>query len=245
MTTKKTKKQSVEYVYGVNSIKELLKAKKRKLIALYTTRPEPKAFKLIQKLMPKYPVQIQYVQRAKLHQLVNTDDHQGLVAMVQAYSYRKSFFEAKKHPFIVLLDGIQDVRNLGAILRSAYCTGADGAIICKRGGVSLTSSAHKASAGFAEYMSIYQAASIQEAMQLLQKAGYTVYITNFNGMDATSVTYKKPACVVIGSEGAGVTRSTIKDGIPITLPQRNTDISYNASVAAGIVLFLIGNQVKL
>ncbi len=244
MTKNKTKKQPIEYIYGVNSIKELLKAKKRKLLALYTTRPEPKSFKLIQRLMPKYPVQIQYVVRAKLAQLVGSDDHQGLVAMVQTYGYRKAFFDPKKNPFVVLLDGVQDVRNFGAILRSAYCTGTDGVIVCKKGGASLSAAAHKASAGLVEHIQLYQAASVQEAVQLLKKAGYHLYIAAFKGENAIDTTFTKPACIIIGGEGFGVTRSTLQEGTQITLPQRSGDISYNASVAAGILLFLVGTQLK-
>ena len=243
MTKKQIKKQLVEYIYGVHSIQELLKAKKRKLVALYTTRPEPKAFKLIQSMMPPYPVQIQYVEKTKLLQLVGTDDHQGIVAMVQPYGYVKNFFNPKKHPFILLLDGVQDVRNVGAILRSAYCTVADGVIICKKGGASISAAAHKASAGLAEYISVYQAASIQEAVQMLKQAGYQMYVTAFDGQNAATISYRQPLCIIIGSEGFGVTRSIIKEGIQITLPQKNDDISYNASVAAGIVLFLAGTKI--
>lgn len=244
MTQKKTKKQPVEYIYGVNSIKEVLKAKNRKLLALYTTRPEPKAFKALQRMMPKYPVQIQYVNRTKLQQLVGSDEHQGIVAMVQPYGYRKAFFEPKKQPFIILLDGVQDVRNVGAILRSAYCTGADGVIVCKKGGAPLTAAAHKASAGLAEHLVIHQSPSVQDAVVQLKKSGYQIYVTAFNGENAATIQYKKPVCLVIGSEGEGVTKSIIKDGIQITLPQRSADISYNASVAAGILLFLVGSQLK-
>jgi len=241
---KQIKKQPIEYIYGVNSIQELLKAKKRKLMALYTTRPEPKAFREIQAMMPNYPVQIQYVEKSKLEQLVGTDDHQGIVAMVQPYSYAKSFFDPKKQPFIVLLDGVQDVRNVGAILRTVYCTGADGVIICRKGGASLSAAAHKASAGLAEYISIYQSSSVHDAVVMLKKAGYQIYVTAFNGQNAATTQYTQPLCVVIGSEGCGVTRSIIKEGTQITLPQRNNDISYNASVAAGILLFLVGTQIK-
>jgi len=244
MTKNKIKKQPIEYIYGVNSIKELLKAKNRKLLTLYTTRPEPKAFQQIQRLMPKYPVQIQYVARAKLAQLAGSDDHQGLVAMVNPYGYRKAFFNAKKSPLILLLDGVQDVRNLGAILRSAYCTNIDGVIICKKGGALLNAAAHKASAGLAEHIQLYQAASIQEAIQLLKKADYHLYITAFKGENATEVAFAKPACIVIGGEGFGVTRSTLQEGTQITLPQRSGDISYNASVAAGIILFIVSTQFK-
>lgn len=245
MTKQQKKKQPIEYIYGVNSIKELLKAKRRKLVALYTTRPEPKIYHQITALMPKYPVQVHYVQKTKLAQLSGgSDDHQGVVAMVSPFGYVKSFFNPQKYPVIVLLDGVQDVRNLGAILRTVYCTGIDGIVICKKGGASINGAAHKASAGLAEYVSIYQAASVQEALSLIKDAGYHIYVTSFNGKRATDVTFAQPACIVIGSEGYGVSRSTLKEGTALTLPQRNNDISYNASVATGIILFLVATQLK-
>ncbi len=241
--TKKVKKQPIEYIYGINSITECLKAKQRKIIALYTTRPEPKAFLNLQKLLPKYPVQIQYVLRDKLQQLAHSDDHQGVVAMVQKFPYRTSIFNPKKAPFILLLDGIQDVRNLGGILRTAYCTGVQGVILCRKGGTAITSAAHKASAGFAEYLPIYQAASAQEAAQQVQNAGYQLYTTTFNGENAAEVVYKKPLCVVIGSERKGVTPSIIKNSIQVSVPQKEQTISYNASVATGITLFLVAHKI--
>ncbi len=243
MKNKKNKVQSVEYVYGIHSIKELLKAKKRKIISLYTTRPEPKVYHEIKRLLPKYPVQIQYVSREKLSKIAGSDDHQGIVVLAYPYVYRTTFFDAKKHPFLLLLDGVQDVRNVGAILRTAHCTGVDGVVICKKGGAQITGAAHKSSAGLAEHVLVYQAASIQEAVQLLKKAGYQLYVTAFNGEDAANVTYKTPLCVVIGSEGSGVHKTVLQHGIQITLPQRSENISYNASVATGITLFLIAHQI--
>ena len=242
--TKKIKKQQVEYIFGINSLTECLRAKKRKIIALYTTKPVPKAFVVIQKLLPKYPIQIQYVKRDKLQQLAHTQEHQGVVAMVQKFSYRTTMFSPKKEQFILLLDGIQDVRNLGAILRTAYCTGVQGVVLCRKGGTALTGAAHKASAGFAEYLPIYQAASVQEAVQQIQSAGYQLYTTTFSGQDATAVSYKMPLCIVIGSEGKGVTQSIIKNSIQISLPQKRQTISYNASVATGITLFLVAYQIN-
>ena len=70
-----------------------------------------------------------------------------------------------------------------------------------------------------------------------------MYVTAFDGQNAATISYRQPLCIIIGSEGFGVTRSIIKEGIQITLPQKNDDISYNASVAAGIVLFLAGTKI--
>jgi 23S rRNA (guanosine2251-2'-O)-methyltransferase len=245
MTKIKKDRPSGELVYGVHPIIELLKAKKRKLLALYTTKPEPKGFALIEKLMPRYPVSISHQQRDALAKMAGTTDHQSIVALASPFVYRKKFFEPKAHPVLLMLDGIQDVRNLGAILRSAYCTGVNGVIITQKHSAPIAAATLKASAGLAEHLDIYLAPSGQAAVLQLKEAGYHLYITAFNGSNALKVKYQEPLCVIIGSEETGVSPSIIREGTQITIPQRSTDISYNASVAAGIMLFIVSQRENL
>lgn len=234
-----------DVIYGFHPVIELLKAKRRKILALYTTKPEPKQFKMIKQLLPKYPVSIAYVSRDRLASMAGSSDHQSIVAVAAPFAYQKKFFDPSKQPFLVLLDGIQDVRNLGAILRSAYCTGVDGVIITQKKSAPLAAATLKASAGLAEHLNIYSAPSAQAAIMELKQAGYTPYITTFSGKNALQVSYKEPLCVVIGSEDTGVTSSIMKEGVQITIPQRAGDISYNASVAAGIILFIVSQRAVL
>ena len=132
---------------------------------------------------------------------------------------------------------------MGAIIRSAYCTGFNGMIIPKKGNAPLTAATFKSSAGLAEHISIYQAASNASALQDLKNSGYNIYLAMVDkGENALKIEYKKPLCLVIGSEGLGISKELQKDGLQITLPQRHIGISYNASVAAGILLFLIANK---
>lgn len=233
-----------ELIFGIHSIVELLRAKRRKLLSIYTTRPTPRGWQQIEELLPSRPVPIQYVSREKLYEIAGTMDHQGVVAWAHPFVIRKTFFDPVRSPFLVLLDAIQDPRNVGAIIRTAYCTGASGIILIKKNAAPLTASALKASAGLAEHLDIYLAASTQEAVQLLTKAGYNLYIATFGGADARTVHFKSPACLIIGSEGVGITKGIEKFGTAVTLPQRTADISYNASVAAGILLFLMSGSFK-
>ncbi len=238
----KDSKMMGELVYGVHPVIELLKAKKRKILALYTTKPTPKAWDQIQELLPKYPVAVNYVSKDALSNMAGTTDHQGIVGYAAPFVYRSKPFDAQKQKFLLMLDGIQDTRNLGAILRSAYCTGVQGVIITKKNSVSLSAPALKASAGLAEHLEIYLTNSAQSGAQELLAAGYTLYVTAFKGEPASKANFKSPLCVVIGSEGLGVTPAIIKMGTQITLEQRSPDISYNASVAAGILLYMVGTQ---
>lgn len=234
-----------ELIFGIHPILELLRAKRRKLVILYTTKPGPKGFNLIEQLLPK-SVQIQYVDRAVLAKLAGTTDHQGIVAFATPFIIRKKFFEPERQKFLLMLDGIQDVRNLGAILRSAYCTGVDGVILVKKQAAPLNAAALKASAGLAEYLEIYTASSSHAAVQELKKAGYNLYLVVVQkGANATQVDYKQPLCLVIGSEATGIAPELRQNGQLITLPQRTSDISYNASVAAGILLFLVSQKINV
>lgn len=245
MKRNKQVQKVVEFIYGVHPVLELLKAKRRKVFELYTLKPEPKIWRQIAPLLPKYKVPVHHLTKDQLSKKIGTTDHQGVAAMVAPFPFRKKFFDPKKDQFLLMLDGVQDVRNFGAIMRSAYCTGVDGVIVCKKQGAPLTGAALKASAGLAERMEIYQSPSVPAALQELKAAGYNCYVTALGGKkDATQLTYEKPLCIIIGSEGKGVSPEALKAGTVVTLPQKTKEISYNASVAAGIVLFMIAYQKK-
>lgn len=242
---KKNNKPIGELIYGIHPLVEILKAKRRKVISIYTTRPEPKAWHTsIAPLLVAKKVPIQYVERAVLDRMAGSIDHQGIVAWVQPFAFRSKPFDPQKHPFLLMLDGIQDNRNLGAILRSAYCTGVSGIILNKRFSAPINSATLKASAGLAEHLEIYIAQTPITAAQELSKLGYSFYLAAFDGTDATTVNYTQPMILVIGSEGEGISQGMSKFGTTITIPQRTPDISYNASVAAGILMFIASQHIK-
>jgi 23S rRNA (guanosine2251-2'-O)-methyltransferase len=231
-----------ELIYGIHPIIECLKAKRRKFISLYTTKPQPKAFDQIERLLPHNKIPIQYVSHEVLHKMAGSTDHQGVIAWVQKFPFRTKPFDPERQKFIVMLDSIQDPRNVGAIIRSAYCAGADGVVLCKKAGSPLTGTAVKSAAGLCEYMEIMFAPSSVYAVQTLKEAGYNLYMAMLHGKSATQVIYEEPLCLVIGNEAVGISKEVARYGTAVTLQQRSADISYNASVAAGILLFHIGVQ---
>lgn len=233
-----------EIIYGAHPIIEMLKAKRRKLLSLYTTKPLPKAWERIARYLPKHVPNIQYVSRDILDRMAGTPDHNGIVAWVTPFRYASKVFDPKTKPFILLLDSLQDVRNLGAILRSSYCTGLDGIVLCKTKSATMTPAVFKASAGLAEHLDIYQVSSLKQAIAELKTAGYHFYMAVLDGKDATTVDYQQPLCLVIGNEAVGISPDIKKMGFPVTLPQKTPDISYNASVAAGILMFLVSSKIK-
>lgn len=244
MRKKQTDKRTFDVIFGIHAVTELLRVKKRKLVRVYTTKPVPKGWKTIERTLPK-GTQIQFVTRDALTKLAGTTDHQSVVAAVTPYVFTKKFFDPEKQPFLVMLDQIQDARNLGAILRSAYCTNVSGVILTQKNSATITGAALKASAGLAEHLLVYQTPTAQTAVNLLKKAGYTIYLSLVDGKEKVhEVTYNSPACLVIGNEAHGISKEIRTKGIGITLAQTTGDISYNASVATGIMLYQMATQFK-
>lgn len=241
------KKQSVKYdniIYGVHPVQELLQSKRMKIGAIYTLKNPIKSWTAMSKLIPSH-IQVSMVTRETLDNVAGSKDHQGILAFVGDFPFSQSIFTPEKHKFVVVLDEIQDVRNLGAILRSAYCTGVDGIVLVRSNAASLTPAAFKASAGLAIHLPIYLAPSIKAALFELKKSGYHIYCATLAGSQTVAnLQFQEPAVLVIGNEEIGISNDVAKMGTQILLPQRRADISYNASVAAGILMYSIGLQLK-
>ena len=183
--------------------------------------------------------------RRKLDQLSATGAHQGVVAMVAAHAYAtvdeilenaKSRGEA---PLIVLCDDLSDPHNLGAIIRTAECAGAHGVIIPKRRSAGLTAIVDKASAGALEHMAIARVPNLVAAIETLKKNGLWIYGTAAEGSNELWKTdLTGPACIVIGSEGSGISRLVReKCDFLVSIPLHGQISSLNASAAAAVLLY--------
>ncbi len=192
-------------------------------------------------------VVIQEVDRARLDAMA--PNHQGMIAVVSAYAYHtlEDIFalaaERKQEPFIVMLDGITDPHNLGAVIRSAECAGAHGVIIPSRRAVGLTPSAVKASAGAVEHIPVVRETNLSRTLETLKKEGCWVFGTSMNGKNYRNADYSGPVVLVIGSEGEGISKLVSEhcDDM-VTIPLYGKIDSLNASVAAGIILFAIAEK---
>jgi 23S rRNA (guanosine2251-2'-O)-methyltransferase len=233
-----------DFVYGVHPVIELLQAKRRKISNVYTLKRPIKSWGQIQKLIPSYAT-ITYLDRESLEKMAGTDDHQGILVFAAPFPYAKEMFTIEKQKFILVLDGIQDVRNIGAMLRSAYCTGVDGVILCSRGGTLLTPAAFKSSAGLAEHLQIFVVPTIMDAIGKVKHQKYNIFLATLDkGERASDIQYKAPVALVIGNEAVGISKEIMNNGTRVLLAQKRPDISYNASVAAGILLHDIGVKIK-
>ena len=151
--------------------------------------------------------------------------------------------ERGEKPFIIILDGITDAHNAGAIIRSAYCAGAHGVIIAKRRSAAINEGIYKTSAGSVEYIKIAQVANLAQTMQQLQKQGLFAVCCDMKGENYYDIDYDMPLIIVAGAEGEGISR-VIKDKCDFSakIPMKGNLDSLNTSVAAGIVMFEAAKQ---
>lgn len=196
-------------------------------------------------LSKKKKVQVQFVPKKKLDQMTDTDNHQGVAAQIAAYEYQdiQVLFDkaAKKgeSPFFLLLDELEDPHNLGSILRTADAAGAHGVIIPKRRSVGLTSTVAKSSAGAIEHVPVARVTNLARTMEELKKQGLWFIGTDARGeSDYREVDVNMPLCLVIGSEGKGMSRLVKeKCDFLVNIPLAGKVTSLNASVAASLLMY--------
>lgn len=196
-------------------------------------------------------VVIQGVSRQKLDEISETKNHQGVIAIVSAHNYvdvddiLAIAQERHEDPFVLLLDGITDPHNLGAILRTAECAGVHGVIIPKRRSVGLNATVGKTSAGALEYMPVARVTNIVKTMEYLKKQGLWIACADMKGLDHFDTNMTGALALVIGSEGDGVSR-LVKENCDFTvsIPMYGKISSLNASVAAGLLMYEVVRQRK-
>ncbi len=188
-------------------------------------------------------IRVQFVDKQALDKESETRRHQGVIAFTTDYEYfdLDDILENKKSEkggFVVLCDGIEDVHNLGSIIRVAECAGADGVVIPKSGSASVTESVIRISAGAAEHMKVAKVGNLNQAVEKLQKAGYWVYALEAGGEEIYKEKFEGNVALVVGGEDSGVKRLTKEkcDKI-LSIPLQGKVNSLNASVALGIAAY--------
>ena len=197
----------------------------------------------------KQDTYIRFVKKERLDQLSETHQHQGVIAMAAAYSYSTVedilaiAREKNEDPFIVLLDGIEDPHNLGAIIRTANLAGAHGVIIPKHRAVGLTGVVAKTSAGALNYTPVAKVANLGQTIDQLKKEGLWFVCGHMGGDVMYRLNLKGPIGLVVGNEGEGVSRLVREKCDHIaSIPMKGDIDSLNASVAAGILAYEIVRQ---
>ena len=254
----KNKKEGIEekhfddQIEGRNSVLELLESG-RDINKIYIQAGEKHGsiYKIIA-MAKERKIVLTELDKNKMQKMAQTQNYQGVIAIVPPFNYveiEDILEEAKtrqEDPFIVILDGIEDVHNLGSIIRTAETAGVHGIILPKRRSALVNSTVSKVSAGAVEYMKIARVNNLAQTIQKLKEQGIWVCGTD---MSAT-VNYDKqdlkgPIAIVIGSEGFGMSR-IVKEACDflVKIPMRGKITSLNASVSAGIVIYEAVRQRK-
>ena len=236
-------KQNQNLIFGRNPVKEALRANRVNKVFITNAFSDKEINLLLQEKQPY----IRIVSNNELDQKVN-GVHQGIVAEIKPYEYL-DFDEILRRsrkvevPIIVILDGINDTHNLGAILRSCDVFNVSGILIPKHNQVPLNATVAKSSAGAINYVPVAQINSMQNAIQKLKDNGFWIVSTDGSAkIDYNQIKYDFPVALVIGSEGKGVSQLVIKNSdYVVKIPQYGHVNSLNASVAAGILLAKIRN----
>ena len=197
----------------------------------------------------KHGTIINYVAKERLDQLSETGKHQGVIAVSAAYEYAEvedilAAAEAKgEAPFIIILDGIEDPHNLGAIIRTANQAGAHGVIIPKRRAVGLTPTVARTSAGAINYTPVAKVTNISNTMKELKDKGMWFVCADMDGTRMYDLDLTGPIGLVIGNEGDGVSPLVKKNcDMVASIPMKGDIDSLNASVATGVLAYEIVRQ---
>ena len=229
---------------GRNPIWEALKAGRTIEKLLISSTVEEEGILPILGIARREKVKIERVPRAKLDELSPSQKHQGMIAMLPAMDYTpldimlENAFAATETPLFILLDELQDPHNLGAIIRTADCAGAQGIITLEHRSVGLTSTVAKVSAGALAHMPVAKVTNLTRTIEELQQRGIYVVGADAEGQCCYDVRLTGPTAIVIGNEGTGIRRLVreqcdVLAGIPL---QGHVD-SLNASVAAAVLIF--------
>jgi len=237
-------------IYGRNSVIELLNSDKTINKLLVLKGETHGSIKKIITIAREKKIIVSEVSKSKLDELTDNENHQGVVAYTIPYSYcdvddiLRVAEERNEKPFVVILDGIEDPHNLGAIIRSAECMGAHGVIIPKRRAAAVTGTVIKVSAGALEHIKVARVNNINDTILYLQEKGLWIV-----GMDAKgessiqTVDLKGSTGIVIGSEGEGISNLTMKRcDILAKIDMKGKITSLNASVSCGMVLYEVLRQ---
>ena len=231
-------------IYGRNSVIEALRSG-RSIDKLYIQEElKDGAVLMVLKEAKKHGAKTEFVSKSKLDKLSESKKHQGVIAAAAAYNYAEvedilKVAEAKNEPpFIIILDGIEDPHNLGAITRTANLAGAHGVIIPKNRAAGLTPVVAKTSAGALNYTKIAKVTNLARVIEQLKEKGIWFVCADMRGKSMYELDLSGAIGLVIGNEGRGVSELVYKKcDFYASIPVRGEIESLNASVAAGVLAY--------
>lgn len=235
--------EELDMLFGIHPVIEAINAGKA-IEKLYFRRGlEGEGFRKLMDLAQEKEIPFQFVPLERLNRLTQSN-HQGVVAAIPKVKYVSmesviDDYPAEENPIVVLLDGVTDVRNFGAIVRTAECAGAVAVVVPAKGGASINADAIKASAGALLRMDTVKVPNLRSAIYLLKESGFRIVAaTEKSETEMYSCDLKGPVAIVMGSEGKGVSSSVLDEcDEKVCIPMEGGVGSLNVSVATAVVLY--------
>lgn len=234
-----------EMIFGIRAIIEAIKSDKQIDKIMLKKDMQGELAKELFTVLRDFPsIQVQRVPFERLNRYTRKN-HQGAIAFISQTTYERvtdlipMLFEQGKNPFFVVLDGVTDVRNFGAIARTCECAGVDAIVIPVKGGVSVNADAIKTSAGALHTLSVCKENNLVNTLKEMKKCGIRVVAATEKGdIDYTQSNLKDPIAIVMGAEDKGVSPEVLRlcDDM-VKIPILGTIASLNVSVAAGVVIY--------
>ena len=238
-----------ELIFGIRAVIEAVQAGKEVDKIMVKRDLQGELVKELFEILRGSGIPVQRVPAERLNRYTRKN-HQGVIAFVSAISYYKledivpAIYEQGKNPFIVLLDGVTDVRNFGAIARTCECAGVDALVIPSKGSATVNADAIKTSAGALHVLPVCKERSINEAIRFLKQSGVKVYAASEKASTLyTQADFQSPLALVMGAEDTGVDPDNLRlcDEM-VAIPQVGNIGSLNVSVAAGVMMYEVVRQ---
>lgn len=232
----------MEYIFGKNTIDSFINSNCIIEVFIANNFSDEKILKKLR----QSNIKISIKDKTFLDKIAQGSKHQGIIASIKKFEYSNvseiiQIGKRKKHPFIVVLDGIEDPHNVGAIIRTCEAFSVDGIILSKHNSCPLNATVAKVSTGAIANIKIAQVTNLTQTLKELKKAGYWIYAAEaFNSQPYESVSYDNPVVLVVGSEGFGISRLVKEQAdFNVAIKMSGKVNSLNVSVATAILVSYI------
>lgn len=240
----------MNYIFGMHPVMEAIRSGKKIDKIIIKQGLEGYQFRELMEMLKGSDLAYQFVPAEKINHLAKGARHQGVAAQIAQIDYVPieeavaAAFNNSENPVAILLDGVSDVRNLGAIARTAECAGASMIILPAKGGASINAEAIKSSAGALMRMNICKVPNLRTALFFLQESGFNTIATNEKSDKMIyQADFTKPTAIVMGSEGKGISDAVLNIcNESVRIPMSGEIGSLNVSVATSVVLFEMVRQ---
>jgi 23S rRNA (guanosine2251-2'-O)-methyltransferase len=224
---------------GIHAVREALRAKRPLDRVLITKGASNPRLQEIIAFCREQSIPLRFEPRETLDRASNGVPHQNVVALSAAHSYSELEDLLGAAEMLVILDGVEDPHNLGAIIRTAHAAGASAVVVPERRSASLTQTVERVAAGALAHLPVARVGNVSQALETLKKAGFWIYGLDERGSEIyEQVDYGSPAAIVLGGEGKGLHQNVRRHcDLLVRIPMAGAVSSLNVSVAAGIVLF--------